>query len=58
MELKSIDSRSGRRPCASMHMTPKIGIRADFPLNYEGPIKKTLSPAVCHEIFSVHPGRG
>ena len=45
------DSRSGRRPCASLHVAPKIGIRADFPLCVECSIKKTLSPAVCPEIF-------
>ena len=52
MEQKIIDSCSGRRPCASMHMTPKIGIRADFSLSRKCSIKKTLSPAVCPQIFS------
>ncbi|MBO5291780.1 MAG: hypothetical protein J6B10_01140 [Lachnospiraceae bacterium] len=50
-------NRSGQRQCASMHMTLKIGIRADFSLDFECSIKKTLSPAVCLEMFFVWQGR-
>ena len=57
MEQKSMGNRSGQRQCASMHMTLKIGIRADFSLDFECSIKKTLSPAVCLEMFFVWQGR-
>ena len=53
-----MESSSGQRQCASVHMTLKIGIRADFPLGIECSIKKTHSPAVCPEMFSVQQGWG